>query len=833
MDRIPYPRILDLQNASFQIRTLLLGIALLNPPPATGQTPPEEPSSVVFVDVLPLGGANAHYVAHRPPLQPNPLLKLPIGAITPQGWLRTQLEFMRTGMIGRLSEISPWLNREKSAWMNPKGEGEYGWEELPYWLKGFGDLGYVLKDPKLMAEARQWLDAVLAGQEADGWFGPRENKKKRDVWPNMPILNALQSFYEATGDARVIPFMLKYFRWQLDLPKEDLLPESWQKVRGGDNLESVLWLYNRTGEPWLLELAKKIHERTIRWDEGVANWHGVNICQGFREPAVYWTLAGDRKFLDAAERNYQTVMQLYGQVPGGMFAADENCRAGYNDPRQAAEACSMVEFMHSFEMLLKFTGDPLYADRCEEVAFNSLPAALTPDLKALHYLTAPNVPRLDAGNKSPGLENGGCMLAYSPHERYRCCQHNVAMGWPYYAQHLWCATRDNGLAAVLYAACEIKAKVAGGAEVTIKETTDYPFDENVEFTISTAKSVRFPLYLRVPQWCADAKLLLNGKPVEVKANKRGYIRIDRTWSDGDKALLQLPMEVEVKSWPAQKNAVSIHRGPLAYSLKIGERWARSGGTHAWPEYEVFPTTPWNYGLVLDAKNPAAAFTVARKSGIIGGQPFQVDSSPIELTAPAKKIPGWQLDYLGLIGPLQAGPAKSAEPAETVTLVPMGCARLRISMFPVIGDGPDARDWTPPPRPRHRASHLHDDPNAPSDGKLPKNSNDHSVPRFTWWDHRGTAEWIEYSFDKPRKVSACEVYWFDDAPRKGACRAPASWKLLYKRGDEWREVGKPSEYGVALDRFNRVTFEPVETDALRIEVKLQKDFSSGVLEWKVE
>ncbi|MCH8053711.1 MAG: glycoside hydrolase family 127 protein [Planctomycetes bacterium] len=304
------------------------------------------------------------------------------------------------------------------------------------------------------------------------------------------------------------PFYGPVFPLAVERPSRGPLFRSWQKVRAGDNLASILWLYNRTGEAWLLELAHVVHQRTVRWDQKIASWHGVNICQGFREPAVYYMLAKERRLLDAAEHIYDTVMALYGQVPGGMFGADENCRPGHHGPRQAAETCSMVEFMRSFEMLLTFTGDPKWADRCEDVAYNSLPAAMSPDLKALHYLTAPNMVRLDHGSKAPILENSGCMLALSAH-RYRCCQHNAHIGWPYFAEHLWFATQDSGLAVVFYAPCELQAKVANGVDVIVIEQTDYPFDDTVTFTFKTPSPVCFPLYLRVPDWCDAMKLAIN------------------------------------------------------------------------------------------------------------------------------------------------------------------------------------------------------------------------------------------------------------------------------------------------------------------------------------
>jgi hypothetical protein len=193
----------------------------------------------------------------------------------------------------------------------------------------------------------------------------------------------------------------------------------------------------------------------------------------------------------------------------------------------------------------------------------------------------------------------------------------------------------------------------------------------------------------------------------------------------------------------------------------------------------------------------------------------------------------------LIDEVQQSPVKSEERTETVTLIPMGCARLRISAFPWIGEGPDATEWKLPPAPPtpkipSKASHCYggDTVGALSDGALPANSNDHDIPRMTWWPHQGTTEWVQYDFKQPRPVSEVDVYWFDDTPTGGGCRIPASWKLLYRDGNDWKEVTNASAYSVQKDQFNTVTFGEVTTSALRVEVKLQNGYSSGILEWRI-
>jgi hypothetical protein len=643
---------------------------------------------------------NTNYVNNRAPLQHEYFTKLPVGSIKAGGWLKKALELQRDGLTGNLGEISVWLSKTNNAWLNKEGKGEYGWEELPYWLKGYANIGYMLGDQKIIKEAKFWIDVVLNNQRDNGDFGPaRINKGNRDLWTNMPMLWCLQSYYEYSKDPRVIPFMTKYFRYELSVPDDQFLEDYWENSRGGDNMLSVYWLYNRTGDKFLLDLAAKLDKNTANWRQAnnLPNWHNVNVAQCFREPATFYLQSHDPKDLAATYNDFSLIRKIYGQVPGGMFGADENARKGYDDPRQAVETCGMVEQMTSDQMLLGSTGDTFWASNCEDVAFNTFSAAFMPDYRSLRYLTAPNMVLSDGKNHSPGIANEGPFLMMNPFSS-RCCQHNHAAGWVYYVENSWMATPDNGIVAQLYTQGQVSAKVGKGVNVNIVEATKYPFEDQVTFKVNASKTVAFPLYLRIPEWCKAASVKVNGIPVKLNTTAGDYIKLDKTWKNGDKITLHLPMQLKVRRWEQNKNSVSVNYGPLTYSLKIDEQYTREdsrtttqGDSHwqptadpqKWPSYEIHAASDWNYGLVIDQEHPEKSIEIIHRAWPKNNNPFTNANAPIELRTKGKQIPGWAIDQYGLCGVLPQSPVKISQPVVNLTLVPMGGARLRISSFPVV------------------------------------------------------------------------------------------------------------------------------------------------------
>lgn len=623
-------------------------------------------------------GSPSHYVDSRAPLTPTPFLQLPLGAIEPRGWLLGQLKLQAWGITGHLDEIWPDVGPE-SGWLGGTGED---WERGPYYLDGLVPLAYLLRDDYLIAKARRWIEWAIGSQQPDGSFGPQH---RPDWWSRMPMLKALIQHHEATGDERVLDLLARYYRHKLDnLAARPL--EKWAQARGGDAIYGVYWLYNRTGDAFLLDLAEAIFRQTIDWTSIFHDFpyrerqtqfdhriHVVNVAMAVKEPGLFYLQSGDSRHREAPRVGIESLMRYHGLV-NGIFSGDE-WLAG-PDPSQGTETCAVVEYMFSLEVLARTLGDPDYADRLERVAFNALPACQTPDLWGHQYDQQPNqvLCSLAKRNWTANREDSN-LFGLAPN--FGCCTANLHQGWPKLAASLWAATPDGGLAVLAYAPSAVTARVGPGDEVRVVEETDYPFQGSIRLTVRCARPVVFPLTLRVPGWCSGATVGIADEPA-ASLGAGHFHTIRRTWRDGDVVTLDLPMDVRLTRW--HRNSLGVERGPLVYALAVGEAWRKLRGSEPCPDWEVHPTTPWNFGLVVDPADPAASFRV--ESGPVGFQPFDPVNAPVRLVGRGRRIPEWQL-VDNSAGPLPESPVASAEPEEEVVLVPYGCARLRVSEIPQI------------------------------------------------------------------------------------------------------------------------------------------------------
>ncbi len=615
---------------------------------------------------------------NRAPIQPNAFDPLPLGAVKPTGWLLRELQIQANGLSGHLDEFWPDVG-PNSGWLGGTGES---WERGPYFLDGLVPLAFLTGDERLIAKAKKWVDWTLSNQEADGWIGPA---RMTDWWPNYVMLKVLTQYQEATGDPRVIPLMQKYFAFQAAHLDERPLKD-WAVYRWQDEVLSILWLYNRTGDARLLALARRLHDLGHDWDAQFADFqdtgkvaradatlanHGVNNAMAMKAAAVWWLLTGEQNDRDGVDRMLSDLDRYDGQ-PNGIFSADEHY-AGL-DPSQGTELCAVVEAMFSLETDISILGDAALGDRLEKIAYNALPGTVTDDGWAHQYDQQANQVMVSVANRR-WATNGPDSNIYGLEPNYGCCTANMHQGWPKFVAHLWMATTDGGLAAAAYGPSEVSTLVAGGTPVSIEETTDYPFREAVKLEMKIDHAAKFPLVLRIPGWAAGASVAVNGAPLaDVKPGE--FFRVEREWRSGDRVELQFPMQVINTAW--FHNSISVQRGPLVFSLKIGESWSALKKTGPATDWEVFPTTPWNYALIVNPKDPASSFTVTELPA--GNQPFSLSGAPVVITAKARRLPGWELED-DSAGPLPISPVTSKQPVESISLVPYGAAKLRITAFP--------------------------------------------------------------------------------------------------------------------------------------------------------
>lgn len=593
--------------------------------------------------------------------------------IKPTGWIKEQLLLQAKGLNGNLDKI--WPDVKDSAWIG--GERE-GWERVPYWLDGFVPLAYLLKDEDMIARAKKYIDAIIGFQDSDGWICPcsKSERENYDTWAVLLILKVLTLYADCSGDDRiqgVVELCLKNFDKHLDY----FTLRNWGAARWYEGLIAILWLYERTNEDWLLNLAKKLKLQGFDWREMFESgyidscnegWdyysHVVNIAMMLKSEALM-SLISDGDPEDFAKEALDYLLTKNGMAVEH-FNGDETLSG--NLPINGSELCGVVETMYSYEWLFAITGNTEWLDRLEKLAYNALPATISPDMWSHQYVQMTNQVAAFPMSKPPFRTNNYVAHTFGLEPNFGCCTANFGQGWPKFVLTSFMKT-EGGIAACAITPASIETKI-NNIDVCCESETRYPFRDTVTYKITVSAPVTFTMSVRIPSFADSAEL--NGESVKTG----GFADITKEWNGTETIKLKLNFSTSIIQRP--NNMVCVWRGSLLYSIAINERWERveytkDGVERKFPycDYYIYPTSKWNYALADDT------FEVKENDFVSG---FGGDEPPVEMAAKMFEIE-WEFKN-GYCAP-QPKSLKPVGDMQNIRLIPYGCTNLRMTEIPFL------------------------------------------------------------------------------------------------------------------------------------------------------
>ncbi|HUT35258.1 MAG TPA: beta-L-arabinofuranosidase domain-containing protein [Planctomycetota bacterium] len=672
-------------------------------------------------------------------------------------------------------------------------------------------------DKALEARLEQIIGWMAKGQQPDGYLNTYFIAKGLDKrWTGLQhahelycaghMFEAAVAHYEATGRKTFLDVASKY----ADHIDSVFGPTKRHGIAGHPEIElALVKLWRATGEERYLKLAQFLveehgqpthklfgtycqdHKPIREQDEAVGHCvRAMYLYSGVTDLAM---ITGDQGYIDALEKLWQDIVTRKMYITGsiGVQRHGEGFAQPYLLPNYDAycETCAAIGMVFWNHRMMLLKGEGRFADIVERNLYNGLMSAVSLDGMKCFYVN----PLASRGN-----------LHRSPWHGCSCCPTNMVRFLPALGQYVYAASAAGDAVYVAHYVAGSGVVALKDGKVKLTQKTRYPWDGGVQIGVEPQGISDFAVCVRIPDWCEGATAKLNGQAIETKPDK-GFVAIRRTWKAGDVVELELPMPIrQVAAAPEVADDVgrlAIQRGPIVYCLE--------GCDHSTSVSQI----AIQKGAKLEAKSEPdllGGVVVIKGQGQRQGFELKDDGSIAQAsgTVDITAVPYFAWD--------------NREPGEMVVWVP---AELPAASKPenvtiaIFAKTSASHQW--------QADHIR----ALNDGLLPKNSIDHDVPRFTWWDHKGTTEWVGYEFDKAVPLARAEVYWFDDTG-KGGCRVPKSWRLLWRDGNDWKPVEAAGAYGVEKDKLNAVAFKPVTTKSLRLEVELQPGFSGGILEWRV-
>jgi uncharacterized protein len=695
----------------------------------------------------------------------------------------------------------------------------------------------TLPDPKLEAYLDTLIYKIGRAQEPDGylytnrtiaekhggkglheWAG--KNRWEMDSVLSHELYNlghlyeAAVAHYQATGKRTLLDIALK----SADLVNKDFGFDRLKVYPGHQVIEmGLVKLYRVTGEKKYLDLARffldirgpkgqEYNQANIKpVDQTVAVGHAVRATYMYSGMADIAAIENDSAYLRAITRIWSDLVYDKIYLTGGIGASGGN--EGFAEPfalpnmSAYCETCASIGDIFFNQRLFLLHGQSKYIDVLEKTLYNSMLSGVSLSADRFFY---PNP--LESGGQHLRQAWFGCA----------CCPSNVARFVPAIPGYVYAVT-DKELYVNLFISNEANITL-GSRKVNITQKANFPWDGKVEIIVNPEKNNKFILKIRIPDWASNEaipgglykftdhnsepiKLMVNGTVNDLKI-ENGYAVVSRKWKSGDKVNLEFPMPVRKviadERVKEDRDKIAFQRGPVIYCAE-------------WPEN--------NTGNVMDLliKKDATFTTEFDPSLLEGTQVIKTTGAQTKKTLDGKVI------------------ILNEEP---VKLIPYalwnnrGAGQMMVWFPTTTGSSHPLPAPTIANRSKIKASKITKELSSINDQVEPVSSNDHSVSYYQWWPDKDKMEWIEYDFEKPEIVSKTKVYWFDDGP-EGGCRIPDSWEILYLNGNIWESVSSKSAYTVTRNGWDSLSFSPVRASAIKIKIKLNKNYSSGIYEWIVE
>ncbi len=590
--------------------------------------------------------------------------------LKPAGWLRRQLTIQAEGLSGNLHKI--WPDIRDSAWI---GGSREGWERVPYWLDGFVPLAYLLEREDLIADAKKYMDAIVAAQEADGWICPckKEKRARYDTWAVQLICKTLKVYYDCSGDERIPDVLYRVMKNYYDLLKSgEIKLFGWAKFRWFETFISLNFLYETYREDWIKDLARILKTQGYDYTRAVEKWktprhvwrrntHIVNLAMMLKSEAVSHDLLGE-EYTDQAEA-LREILDRYNGTAFEGFTGDE-VLSGL-DPTRGTECCAVVEQMYSYEEMFAHTGENKWAERLEVLGFNALPATLSEDMWTHQYVQQVNqVACQKTMLMAPWSTNGPYAHTFGLEPNFGCCTANFNQGWPKFALSAFLNKDNTLLNAVML------PSVLTDKDVTIRLETDYPFRNQMHYSIDAKKE--FVFQIRVPAFATN--LRVNGEPADAK---------DLSFAIGSgKTEIDVVFETAPYLKKRPNDLYALQMGSLLFSVPVAyekqmREYTRRGVERKFPycDYQLLPKTPWNYAFAADR------FEITCNGP--GEVPFSQEHPPVTIKANMQQIAwGLKVPYRSIARKTPKSRVPINE-AQEIELCPYGCARLRMTEMPAL------------------------------------------------------------------------------------------------------------------------------------------------------